>query len=139
MMMEKISNATDVRKDWGHFIDTVAHVRPQFVKRNRDTIVAVSTEHLKTLLGSYRFKLDLTKEANGSYSGSVDLFDLATNAPTIDQLKLALAHELVDYAQEYVEEFALYFNAPNRRDHAPYVMHVLLQNDIPAVMNLIDD
>lgn len=55
-MMETLLNATDVRKNWGHFIDTVVRVRPQFVKRNRDTFVAVASDHLKILLVSHRLK-----------------------------------------------------------------------------------
>lgn len=127
-------NATDVRKDWGHFIDMVVRVGPQFVKRNRDAIVAVGTEHLKVLLASYRFTLEVEQEKDGSFSGSVGVLDVTANAPSVEALKLELATELVEYA----DEFALHFNAPNRRDHAPYVMNILIQDDPEAVANLID-
>lgn len=145
--METLLNATDVRKDWGHFIDTVVRVGPQFIKRNRDTIVAISTDQLKVLFSSFRFKLDATREEDGSYSGTVDglnngttltPFDVVANAPTIEELKLALTDELVEYAREYSDEFALYFNAPNRKSHAPYVMNILLQDSQHAVADLID-
>jgi hypothetical protein len=146
--METLLNATDVRKDWGHFIDTVVRVGPQFIKRNRDTLVVIGADQLKELFASFRFKLDVEREENGSYSGTVNglnntsttptTLDVVANAPTIDELKLALADELVEYAQEYSEEFALYFNASNRKSHAPYVMNILLQDNQHAVANLID-
>ena len=98
--METLLNATDVRKDWGHFIDTVVRVRPQFVKRNRDTFVAVSSEHLRILLASYRFKLEVVQEEDGSLSGSVDVLDFVANACTIENLKEELAHQTIDYANE---------------------------------------
>jgi hypothetical protein len=138
MNMEALLNATDVRKDWGHFIDTVVRVGPQFVKRNRDTLVAVGTEHLKVLLASYRFTLEIEQEKDGSFSGSVGVLDVTANAPSVEALKIELATELVEYAREYADEFALYVNAPNRRDHAPYVMNILIQDDPEAVANLID-
>lgn len=137
-MMEALANATDVRKDWGHFIDTVVRVRPQFVKRNRDRFVVVSSEHLRVLLGAYRFKLEVVQEEDGSFSGSLDALDLVANAPTIDNLKEELAHQMVEYANEYEDEFVLYFNAPNRRGHAPYVMNILVQDTVGDVADLID-
>ncbi len=137
-MMEALLNATDVRKDWGRFIDTVVHVRPQFVKRNRDTFVAVASEHMKILLASYRFNLEVLQEEDGAFSGCLDVLDLVAHAPTIETLKENLAHQMVEYANEYEDAFVLYFNAPNRRAHAPYVISILLQDTIGDVANLID-
>ena len=136
--MEALLNATDVRKDWGHFIDTVVRVGPQFVKRNRDTFVAVSSEHLRILLASYRFKLEVIQEQDGSFSGSLDVLDLVAHAATIENLKKELAHQMLEYANEYEDEFVLYFNAPNRRTHAPYVMNILLQDTVGNIADLID-
>ncbi len=137
-MMGPLLNATDVRRDWGHFIDTVVRVRPQFVKRNRDTFVAVSSEHLRILLASYRFKLEVVQEEDGSFSGSLDVLDLVAHAATIENLRNELAHQMVEYANEYEDEFVLYFNAPNRRAHAPYVMSILLQDTVGNVADLLD-
>ncbi len=146
--MTTLLNATDVRKDWGHFIDTVVRVGPQFIKRNRDTLVVIGTDQLKVLFSSFRFKLDLIQEDDGSYSGSIDgvnntnqpstTFDVVANAPRLDELKLRLADELMEYAQEYSDEFALFFTASNRKAHAPYVMNILLQDSPQAVADLID-
>lgn len=136
--MEAFVNATDVHKDWGHFIDTVVRRGPQFVKRNRDTIVVVAAEHLRILLASYRFKLEVVPEEDGSFSGSLDALDLVANASTIENLKEELAHQMVEYANEYQDEFVLYFNVPNRRSHAPYLMNILVQDTVGDVADLID-
>jgi antitoxin YefM len=40
--MEAILNATEVRANFSGFFDSVVRERPQFVKRNRDIIAAVS-------------------------------------------------------------------------------------------------
>lgn len=136
--MEAVLNATDVRNEWGSFIDSVVRVRPQFVKRNRDLFTAISLEHLDVILTGYRFEMTYEKEDDGSYSGSLDVFDVVANAPTLDELKVALAQEAVEYAREYMEEFRLYYNSRNRRYHAPYVLRVIIQPDINGVVRLID-
>ncbi len=138
MFMQAVLNATDVRNEWGSFIDTVVRVRPQFVKRNRDLFTAISLEHLDVILTGYRFNMTYEKEDDGSYSGSLDVFDVVANAPTLDELKVALAQEAVEYAREYMEEFQLYYNSRNRRYHAPYVLRVIIQPDINGVVRLID-
>ncbi|ADG07556.1 conserved hypothetical protein [Kyrpidia tusciae DSM 2912] len=137
-MMSAVLNATEVRKDWGHFIDTVVRVRPQFVKRNRDRFAAVSIEHLRFLLSGYCFKMEYQQEDDGTFTGTLDVFDIAANAPTVEELKRELAKEAVEYANEYMEEFQLYFNAPNRKHHAPYVLNVLIQDDLEGVVGLLD-
>ncbi len=98
--MGALSNAADVRKDWGHFIDTVVRTHPQFVKRNRDTFVAVAPKHLRVLLASCPCKLEIVQEEDGSLSGSVDVLDFVANACTIENLKEELAHQTIDYANE---------------------------------------
>ncbi len=49
----KTMNASDVRKDWGNFIDNIVRTKPQFVKRSRDNIFALSVDLLKDVLSIY--------------------------------------------------------------------------------------
>lgn len=70
--------------------------------------------------------------------GPFDALALVANASTIENLKEELARQMVEYANEYEDEFVLYFNAPNRRAHAPYVMNILLQDTVGDVSDLID-
>lgn len=136
--MQAVLNATDVRKDWGQFIDGVVRNRPQFVKRNRDFFAALSVDQLAAVLEAYRFTLSYSQEQDGSFSGSLGEIDLVANAPTLSELKGSLAHELVEYANEYMNEYTLYANAPNRKQHLPYVLRVLIQTSEADVARLID-
>ena len=136
--MLTIQKATDVRKEFSRFIDTVVHKRPIVVQRNRDLIVALSLNHLSALLEPYRFTMEYEQEDDGSYSGSLLGFDIAANAKSQEELKVRLAQDLVEYAHEYEEEFVLYSLAPNRRSHFPYIYRVLIQPDIANVVGLID-
>lgn len=137
-VMQGILNATDVRKEWGGFIDTVVRLKPQIVKRNRDMIAVLSMDHLERILASFRFTMEYEQEEDGSYSGTLEQFDIAANAVDVDSLKKQLAHYLIVYAQEYMDEFHLYANSPNRKEHFPFLIHVLIQSDIHNVIKLID-
>lgn len=135
--MRGVLNATDVRKEWGKFIDTVVHERPEIVKRNRDHFLALSIKQAKALLGNYHFKARLTKEDDGSITATLENFDLVVNAPDEYSARKALAKELIEYSSEYFNEFPLYFNSTNRQSHFPYVLAVSLQENIDGVMGLI--
>ncbi len=136
--MLTIQKATDVRKQFSSFIDTVVHKRPVVVQRNRDLIAAFSLNHLSVLLEPYRFTIEYEQEDDGSYSGSLRGFDIVANSKSQEGLKVRLAQELIEYAHEYEEEFVLYSIAPNRRSHFPYIYRVLIQPDIANVVGLID-
>lgn len=138
LIMQKVINATDVRKEWGSFIDNVVRFKPAVVKRNRDYLAAISLEHFELVLTHYRFTLEYEKEADGTFSGSLKELDLLANADSLEALKTEIIEELVEYAHEYMNEFEKYFNAPNRKHHFPYIMRVVIQKDKEVLRGLID-
>jgi hypothetical protein len=138
ILMQEVVNATDVRKEWGKFIDDVVRSRPAVVKRNRDYFAALSLEHLEVLLAPYNLSMEYDQEEDGSYSGWLKEIDIAENACTLETLKNAIAIELIEYANEYMKEFNKYYSAPNRRSHFPYVLRVLTKKNALEVENLID-
>lgn len=138
VIMQEVINATDVRRDWGSFIDNVVRFKPSLVKRNRDYLAAISLEHLDAVLEPYRFTLEYEKEADGSLSGSLKELDILANAANLDALKAEISIELIEYAQEYMNEFDKYYGAPNRKPHFPYIMRVLIQKNEDAVRGLLD-
>ena len=135
--MHGVLNATDVRKEWGRFIDTVVHEKPAVVKRNRDFFLSLSVNHLMALLRDISFKAGHFTEDDNSVTVTIENLDLVVNAENMEAAKKALARELMEYAQEYFNEFQLYFYSLNRQPHFPYVLKVLIQKDIQGVMDLI--
>lgn len=135
--MQGVLNATDVRKEWERFIDNVVHGMPKVVKRNRDYFVSMSLTHILELLKEYSFKAEYLKEDDGTVTATLDNFDLVVNSNDETSARRALAEELVEYAQEYFNEYQFYYNSPNRQHHFPYIMAVLLQDDLDGVINLI--
>ncbi len=138
LMMREVINATDARKEWGSFIDNVVRYKPLVVKRNRDYLAAISLEHLDVILFPYRFTLEYEKEADGTLSGSLKELDLMANASNLEELKTKMVQELIEYAHEYMNEFEKYYNAPNRKNHFPYVTRVVIQKNKEAIRSLID-
>ncbi|SFI84685.1 hypothetical protein [Thermoflavimicrobium dichotomicum] len=134
----QVAQATEVRKNWSSFFDQVVHDKPQAVRRNRDTALFLSKTHMEEILSQYRFTLEYEIEEDGYYSGGLKEIDICWSEPSLEELKQTIAKDLVEYAKTYMDNFALYHNAPNRRDHFPYVMHVLMKDNIQEVVELID-
>ena len=120
--MPTVANATEVRRGWGRFIDGAVRDGPRFVKRNRDSLVAIGTDQLKAILSTYRFHMECVREPDGSYCGSVREIDVVANDGNCERLRMALARELIDYVATYSEQFGYLFKDPNCNIHAKYVL-----------------
>lgn len=135
--MQALLSATEVRANFGGFIDTVVREKPQFVKRNRDVITSVSVDHLKLILSAYEFTFEYEVE-DGKYLGSIEqIEDLISEADTLEEMKQDLAQQLIEYSQMFYDDFERFMAAPNRKAHAPYILRVLLYNDVSEVAELL--
>ena len=76
-------------------------------------------------------------QEDGTVVGSLREVDLVNEAGSLDELRLVMAEDLVDYAKEYMEAFEMYSRAPNRKGHLPSVLNVLIQQDVCRVAELI--
>ena len=135
--MREILSATDVRKDWSRFIDDVVRGKPCIFKRNRDSVLSLSIPQAKALLQNIDFRAYFIKEEDGTVTAGLDDIDLLVNRENEQAATQALAQELVDYTDDYFNNFQLYFQSPNRRPHFPYVLAVLLQDGADGVAELI--
>jgi antitoxin YefM len=140
VLMQGVLNASDVRKNWSEFMDqVVTQNKPQLVARNnKHPFLSLSLDQARLSYAAYRFKAEIVKEEDETYTIDLDEFDLFVNSTSQEEGLRDLAEELLEYAQDYINSIQLYFNAPNRKNHFPYVMNVLLQDDITGVRNLID-
>ncbi len=130
--------ATQVRANMGSFIDTVVREKPQAVRRNRDVIVAASIDQMRFFLSAYDLKFEYEQDENNRFAGSVEeIAFIVGDGETLDELRLDLARQLVEYAHDYFNDYIRYYNAPNTRSHAPYVFRVLLEDDIDAVSHML--
>ena len=119
------TSATDVRKDWGGFIDSVVREKPRMIKRSRDYILAISIDMLRDILKSEKMHILLFNEEDGSVTAVIDELDLTANAPNEEQVIQQLADDAIEYANEYYDQFSYWHSAPNRRQHLAFVLAIL--------------
>ncbi|KEQ25167.1 MULTISPECIES: hypothetical protein [Paenibacillus] len=135
--MQTLLNATEVRANFGGFIDSVVREKPQAVKRNRDVILAFSKQQMKELLSAYELTFEYEQDEDGVYAGSIEqIEDIVADAETLEGLRFELARQLVEYAIDYEANYSRYYNSPNRHKHAPYVLRVILEDDIESVARM---
>jgi predicted RNase H-like HicB family nuclease len=137
MIMQTVLNATEVRANFGEFIDTIVREKPQAIKRNRDVIMAFSKQQMKELLSVYELTFEYEQDEDGRYAGSIEqIDDIVADAETLEELKYELSRNLVEYAIDYENNYSRYYNTPNRHKHAPYILRVLLEEDIESVARM---
>lgn len=137
MFMQTI-NATDVRREFSQFIDTVAREKPVVVKRNRDYILSISLEQTVNLLATYRFNMNVFSEEDGSVTATLNELDLIINTTDRNNLKKLMAQEVLDYTEDYFEQFSLYYNSANRQKQFPYVLKAILADNLEEIAGFID-
>lgn len=136
-MNARTINASDVRKDWGRFIDNTVRLKPQFIKRSRDSIVALNIDMFKDVLSAYLLTAKLFIEKDGSTTASLDQIDLMVNGLDANDALNRLAVDLIEYAEDFYENYEYWSHAPNRKAHIPYILSVLIQRNIEEVRGLI--
>ena len=127
------ANATDVRKNWSSVVDSVIREKPVIIKRTRDFMVLANRELFSDMLSAYTFSAKKFVEADGSVTLSLNEMDIAENAPTEDEAKMALANAVLDYAEDFYNDFHYWSSAPNRKAHIPYVLRALLLDDAEKI------
>jgi len=130
-------NATEVRNNFSYYIDTVVRENPIAVKRNRDILLFFSDQIVKDLVKDLTLQVELTHE-DGLIVGTIEGFDLVVEAKSEEEAIRKLAEDLLEYAQDYVNDFKLFYNAPNRKSHYPYVLKVLLASTIEEIIGFIN-
>lgn len=128
-----IMNATDVRKDWSAVIDNVVRIKPQFIKRTRDCLMLTDVRFLLTMLSAYQFTATIYKEEDNTVTISLNEIDLVENAETEELAKQQLAESIIEYAEDYYNDFAYWSSASNRVEHMPYVIKALILNDAQQI------
>ena len=138
MIMPNVLNATQVRADFSRFVDTVVHEKPQVVKRNRDVFWSISHKMTEELLSAFSLAIEYEQEEDGTFVGSfIQLEDIIAYGNTFQAMLDDAARQLKEYAVDYYDDFTRYYNAPNRKAHLPFVLNVLIQEDLDGIKHLI--
>lgn len=138
---EMVVTVTQARQGMSRFVDTVMHEKPAiFVKRGqREGFWAIAREPFLDLLRAYRFTMEYEVGDDGRYYGSIEQIpDIVGEGDSLNDLRMSLAEYLIEYSKGYADAWKLFSNAPNRRGHFPFIMHVLTQKSVEDVAALIE-
>lgn len=97
-------NATDVRKEWGNYIDTIVRQKPVFVKRSRDYFACIDIDTLKLLVSNIKFNAEYEYDENNKVVMFIDGYDCVVSGNDVDDAKSKLLYDLREYAQQYFED-----------------------------------
>lgn len=130
-------NSTDVRNEWSTIIDSVIREKPKFIKRTRDYMFLTNINVLESILSAYSFTAQKFTEHDGSITLSLNEIDLVENGKNEHDTKMKLAKAIIEYSEDFYNEFTLWSTAPNRKSHIPYIFKVLIINDVNKIGDMI--
>lgn len=107
-------------------------------RKNKEEILLMKRETQKAMLTAYRLKGEFYTESDHSYTISITPLDIVENGVTLEDALNSVINELKIYAADYIERLPLFMNAPNRRDHLPFVMRIILADDDTELKGFID-
>ena len=122
-------NATDVRKDFGRYIDNIIRSKPIFIKRSRDYFMGISIDMAKELTNDVVFLADKYVEDDGSVTLSLHDFDIVVNDKDESSALDSLIKDLREYALEFYEDIEFWSSDINRRKQFKRILKVLLTDD----------
>ncbi len=133
-------NFTNARNNLSSVYDEVYNdLKPIIIRRNvKEQVIMLRTDLQKLLLSNFSLKPEVLPEEDGSITLALDQVDISINADSLDQAKQEMAKELSLYARDYMERSQLFLNAPNRRSHFPYVLRILLCDNVEEVGQLLE-
>ena len=131
--MIPVMNATDVRKDWSTVVDTTVRVKPQFFKRTRDYVFLSDLHFMEELLAGYSYSAIRMDEDDGSVTLALNELDLVENGKDEEEARSKLATAILEYAEDFYNDFSYWGSAPNRKSHIPYVFKALFIGDTEKI------
>jgi hypothetical protein len=131
-------NATDAQKEWSTVVDSVIREKPKFIKRMHDYMMLSDIRFVERLLEAYRFTARRYEEDDGSVTIGLIEIDLVENGINENEAKAKLSKSILEYAEDYYNEFSFYFSATNRKHHLPYVIKSLILNNVDKIGALIE-
>ncbi len=124
-----VVNATDVRKDFGRYIDKIVRSKPIFIKRSRDHFMGISIDMAKELTKDAVFSADKYVEDDGSVTLSLHDFDIVVNGKDESSALDSLIKDLREYALEFYEDIEFWGSDINRKKQFKKILRVLLTDD----------
>jgi len=120
-----IEQATNVRKNWSKVMDSVIRERPALIRRTRDNIWMIDADMFSLMLSDFNFTATKFVEPDNTVTLSLNEMDLICNGANEADAKIEMANCILEYAEEYYDNFYLYSKDNIRQKHIPYVLRAL--------------
>lgn len=117
--------------------NTYSFYKPKIVNIDNETVILMNANLLYELLVEYIFTAKKYVEDNGSITLSLNELDLIANDINLDKALLALSSEILEYANDYFNEFEIWSKASNRKKHLPLVLKAIFLKDTSAISKII--
>ena len=138
MLAARYQNATDVRINFSKTLDNAVYSKPQFIRRTHNHVIMLGSEMLAALLSEANIHLSFVKEEDGSIVVTCEeIEDLIASGDTKEEALNDFVNGLIEYAEEYYNEYELYSRAPNRKQHLPIVLRVLAADSAEDVKEML--
>lgn len=131
--MSQFMNSTEVRKEWSTVVDSAVREKPQFFKRTRDHLLLSNLPFMEILLTGYSYTAVRMDEEDGSVTLALNEIDLVENGRDENEARYKLAAAILEYANDFYDDFSYWSVAPNRRSHIPYVFKALAIRDTQKI------
>ncbi|SKC89472.1 hypothetical protein [Maledivibacter halophilus] len=122
-------NATDMRKNFGGYIDEIVRTKPIFVKRSRDYFMGISIEMAIELVKDVTFIVNKYIEEDNSVTLALEDFDLIVNEEDEEKAIDSLVKDLREYSIEYYQDIEFWSSDLNRKKQMKSILKVLLIED----------
>lgn len=132
-----MKQATNVRKEWSSFCDSVIHSKPQFIKRTRDKMWFSNLETMMDILEAYQFTAMKYIEDDNSVTLSLNEIDLVENGRNESEARLRLASSILEYANDFYNDYEIYSHSPNRKKHIPYIFKALIMESPEKIGDIL--
>ncbi len=133
-------NLTEARKGFSALYDEVFNsFRPSIIKRKKtEELLMLRVDSLKMLLSHFSLKPEIIQEEDGSVTLALEHLEMFVNADSAEKALQELMGDLKFYADDYLERAQLFMHAPNRRNHFPYILRVLLCDSDKEIRELLE-
>lgn len=130
----QVRKVSEVRTNWSEYYDQAVREKPLPITKNRDLAFLLSLKDLATILQNSTFSVEYEVE-DGYFAGKLREIDIVEGGESYEEMIHNLAKGLVEYATDYFDQD--FYRAMNRNAHLPFVLHVLIQEDLEGVKKLI--
>lgn len=132
-----MKQATIVRKELSSLCDRVIHSKPQFIKRTRDKMWFSNLETMMDILEAYQFTAMKYIEDDNSVTLSLNEIDLVENGKDESEARFRLASSILEYANDFYNDYEIYSHSPNRKKHIPYIFKALIMESPEKIGDIL--